>query len=37
MELGAIIAINLKTLREERNLTLGQLSKIAGISKAMAI
>ena len=35
MELGAIIAINLKTLREERNLTLGQLSKIAGISKAM--
>lgn len=35
MELGKIIAINLKELRTERNLTLGQLSKISGISKAM--
>lgn len=35
MELGRIIAINLKELRMERNLTLGQLSRISGISKAM--
>lgn len=35
MELGQIIAINLNKLRTERNLTLGQLSKISGISKAM--
>lgn len=35
MELGKIIAINLKELRTERNLTLGQLAKISGISKAM--
>ena len=35
MELGKIIAINLNELRTERNLTLGQLSKISGISKAM--
>lgn len=35
MELGKIIAVNLKDLRTERNLTLGQLSKISGISKAM--
>lgn len=35
MELGKIIAINLKELRTERNLTLGHLSKISGISKAM--
>lgn len=35
MELGKIIARNLNELRMERNLTLGQLSKIAGISKAM--
>lgn len=35
MELGKVIAINLKQLRTERNLTLGQLSKISGISKAM--
>lgn len=35
MELGAIIAYNLKALRTERNMTLGQLSKISGISKAM--
>lgn len=35
MELGKIIAINLKRLRNDRNLTLGQLSKISGISKAM--
>lgn len=35
MELGKIIATNLNELRTERNLTLGQLSKISGISKAM--
>lgn len=35
MDLGKIIAVNLKELRTERNLTLGQLSKISGISKAM--
>lgn len=35
MELGKIIAMNLNKLRNERNLTLGQLSKISGISKAM--
>lgn len=35
VELGKIIAMNLKELRTERNLTLGQLSKISGISKAM--
>ena len=30
-----IISINLKELRQERSLTLGQLSKISGVSKAM--
>lgn len=35
MNIGNIIAVNLKNLRKERNLTLGQLSKISGISKAM--
>lgn len=35
MELGKIIAMNLNKLRNERNLTLGQLAKISGISKAM--
>lgn len=35
MELNKIIAVNLKSLRQERNLTLGQLSKTSGISKAM--
>lgn len=35
MELGKIIAFNLKELRTARNLTLGQLSKISGVSKAM--
>lgn len=35
MDLGKIIAYNLKELRTSRNLTLGQLSKISGISKAM--
>ena len=35
MDLGKIIAFNLKELRTERNLTLGQLSKITGLSKAM--
>lgn len=35
MNIGNVIAVNLKSLRKERNLTLGQLSKISGISKAM--
>ncbi|KMO87726.1 DNA-binding protein [Megasphaera cerevisiae DSM 20462] len=35
MDLGKIIAMNLKRLRTDRNLTQGQLSKISGISKAM--
>lgn len=35
MDLGKTIAINLNKLRTERNLTLGQLSKISGISKTM--
>lgn len=35
MDLGQRIAVNLKALRTERNLTLGQLSKASGISKAM--
>lgn len=35
MDLSKVIAINLKELRTERNLTLGQLSKISGVSKTM--
>lgn len=35
MDLGKIIAYNLKELRTSKNLTLGQLSKISGISKAI--
>lgn len=35
MELSKIIASNLKELRNQRNLTLGQLAKESGISKAM--
>lgn len=35
MELGTLIAYNLKKLRKERNLTLGQLSTISGVSKGM--
>ena len=35
MELGYIIAWNLKKLRRQRNLTQGQLAKAAGVSKAM--
>lgn len=35
MELNEIIASNLKKLRNERNLSLGQLSEISNISKAM--
>lgn len=35
MEPGKVIAVNLKKLRTERNLTMGQLSRISGISKAM--
>lgn len=35
MNIGEIIGVNLRNLRKDRNLTLGQLSKISGISKAM--
>ena len=35
MEIGEIIAYNLKRLREERNLSLGQLAELAGVSKVM--
>ena len=35
MEIGEIIAINLKKLREERNLSLGQLAEAAGVSKVI--
>lgn len=35
MELGKIIAFNLNKLRTERSLTLGQLAKLSGISKAI--
>lgn len=35
MDLGKIIAYNLKELRTQRNLTLGQLAKISGISKGI--
>ena len=35
MELNEIIAANLNKLRTERNLSLGQLSGLSGISKVM--
>lgn len=35
METGKTIAMNLRALRTERNLTLGQLSQLSGTSKAM--
>ncbi len=35
MELNQIIAFNLKTLRMERNLSLGQLSELIDVSKTM--
>ncbi len=35
MEVNEIIAINLKRLREEKNLSLGQLAELAGVSKVM--
>lgn len=35
MEISEIIAHNLKQLREERNLSLGQLAQIAGVSKVV--
>lgn len=35
MEIGKIIALNLKRLRDERNLSLGQLAELAGVSKVM--
>lgn len=35
MDLSKVIALNLKELRTERNLTLGQLSKISEVSKTM--
>ena len=34
-DLGRIIAMNLKQLRTERSLTLGQLAKESGVSKAI--
>lgn len=34
-DLGQIIAMNLKQLRTERSLTLGQLAKESGVSKAI--
>lgn len=35
MEIGDIIACNLKRLREERHLSLSQLANLAGVSKVM--
>ena len=35
MEIGKIIAYNLKRIREERNLSLGQLADNAGVSKVV--
>ena len=35
MEIGQIIAFNLKRLRKERNLSLGELAEMAGVSKVM--
>ncbi|MCC8358214.1 MAG: XRE family transcriptional regulator [Oscillospiraceae bacterium] len=35
MEINEIIAVNLRRLREERNLSLGQLAELAGVSKVM--
>lgn len=35
MKIGDIIACNLKRLREERNLSLGQLAELAGVSKVV--
>lgn len=35
MEAGDIIAYNLKRLRKERNLSLGRLAEMAGVSKVM--
>lgn len=35
MEISEIIAHNLKRLREERNLSLGQLAELAGVSKVV--
>lgn len=35
MDLGKIIAFNLNKLRTERGMTLGQLAKMSGISKAI--
>jgi transcriptional regulator with XRE-family HTH domain len=35
MEIGEIIALNLKRIREERHLSLGQLAEQAGVSKVI--
>jgi transcriptional regulator with XRE-family HTH domain len=35
MEIGEIIAINLKRIREDKNLSLGQLAEMAGVSKVI--
>ena len=35
MQLNETIAMNLKRLRGERNLSLGKLSELSGVSKVM--
>lgn len=35
MEIGEIIALNLKRIRQERHLSLGQLAEAAGVSKVI--
>lgn len=35
MEISEVIAMNLRRLREERNLSLGQLAELAGVSKVV--
>ncbi len=35
MEVSEMIAVNLRRLREEKNLSLGQLAEMAGVSKVM--
>lgn len=35
MEIGEIIALNLKRIREQRHLSLGQLAEAAGVSKVI--
>ena len=35
MEINEVLARNLSTLREQQNLSLGQLAQISGLSKVM--